>query len=195
MGLCAGFAAADFKPICWGKIGLVYQPRFIVHILFVNPTNYIYFPIAIVLSLSLSFFCQPVFSLLPTQTRRQQGKNERRRCSESPADLWHRCYRAIKRKTAGGTLNKGTALCSEGESREALARKIMWFDKQQTVVPQSPGLSRTHIQRFWSVHPPLLNQRSGCKQDEKKNKNKNKESLGADDWPRRTSMAAPTIIT
>lgn len=62
MGLCAGFAAADFKPICWGKIGLVYQPRFIVHILFVNPTNYIYFPIAIVLSLALSFFAN-LFSL------------------------------------------------------------------------------------------------------------------------------------
>lgn len=41
MGLCAGFAVADFKPICWGKIGLVYHPSFIVHIVFVNPTNYI----------------------------------------------------------------------------------------------------------------------------------------------------------
>lgn len=41
MVLCAGFAVADFKPICGGKIGLVYHPSFIVHILFVNPTNYI----------------------------------------------------------------------------------------------------------------------------------------------------------
>lgn len=72
MGLCAGFALADFKPICWGKIGLVYQPRFIVHILFVNPTNYIYFPIAI----TLFFFWKPVFSLLPTQTHRQQAKTK-----------------------------------------------------------------------------------------------------------------------
>lgn len=39
MGLCAGFAVADFKPICWGKIGLVYHPSFIMHIVFVNPTN------------------------------------------------------------------------------------------------------------------------------------------------------------
>lgn len=42
MGLCAGFAVADFKPICGGKIGLVYRPSFILHILFVNPTNYIF---------------------------------------------------------------------------------------------------------------------------------------------------------
>lgn len=41
MGLCAGFAVADFKPICGGKIGLVYHPSFIVCILFVNLTNYI----------------------------------------------------------------------------------------------------------------------------------------------------------
>lgn len=48
MGLCAGFAVADFKHICGGKIGLVYHPSFIAHILFVNPTNYIF-------SCSLSF--------------------------------------------------------------------------------------------------------------------------------------------
>ena len=41
-GLCAGFAVADFKSICGEKIGLVYHPSFIVHILFVNPTNYIF---------------------------------------------------------------------------------------------------------------------------------------------------------
>lgn len=56
MGLCAGFAVADFKPICWRKIGLVYQPSFIVHILFVNPTNYIYFPIANCFFLFLTCF-------------------------------------------------------------------------------------------------------------------------------------------
>lgn len=31
---------ADLKPICGEKIGLIYHPLFIVHILFVNPTNY-----------------------------------------------------------------------------------------------------------------------------------------------------------
>lgn len=51
MGLCAGCAVADFKPICRGKIGLVYHPSFIEHILFVNPTNYI-------------SFCYRLFSLL-----------------------------------------------------------------------------------------------------------------------------------
>lgn len=42
LSLCA----AGFKPICRGKIGPLYQPSFIAHALFVNPTNYIYFPIA-----------------------------------------------------------------------------------------------------------------------------------------------------
>lgn len=90
MGLCAGFAAADFKPICWGKIGLVYQPWFIVHILFVNPTNYVYFPIAIALYIYLFFFGKPVFFLLPTQTQ-TTGENKRQHCSERPADPWHSC--------------------------------------------------------------------------------------------------------
>lgn len=42
MGLCASLAMADFRPICGEKICLVYHPSFIVHILFVNPTNYIF---------------------------------------------------------------------------------------------------------------------------------------------------------
>lgn len=37
MGLFAGFAVADLKPICGEKIGLIYHPLFIVHIPFVNP--------------------------------------------------------------------------------------------------------------------------------------------------------------
>lgn len=41
MGLCAGFAMADLKPVCGEKIGLIYHPLFTVHILFVNPTDYI----------------------------------------------------------------------------------------------------------------------------------------------------------
>lgn len=69
MGLCAGFAVADFKPICWGKIGLVYQPSFIVHILFVNPTNYIYFPIAVCF-----FFFKTCFAHTDTQTTGKKQK-------------------------------------------------------------------------------------------------------------------------
>lgn len=42
MGLYAGFAEADFKPMCGEKIGLVYHPSFMVHILFVRPTNYMH---------------------------------------------------------------------------------------------------------------------------------------------------------
>lgn len=64
--LCAGSAAADFKAVCRGEIGLLYQPPFIVHTLFVNPTNYIYFPIATCFPL----FFEPVFSLLLKQTHR-----------------------------------------------------------------------------------------------------------------------------
>lgn len=60
MGLCASLAVADFKPICWEKIGLVYHPSFIVHIVFANPTNYIFPPVT---------FFSPVFPLLPTQTQ------------------------------------------------------------------------------------------------------------------------------
>lgn len=42
------FAVADFKPVCWGKIGLVFiTPSFIVHIVFVNPTNYISPPVVV----------------------------------------------------------------------------------------------------------------------------------------------------
>lgn len=41
MGLCAGFAMADLKPICGEKIGLIYHPLFTVHFLFVNPKDYI----------------------------------------------------------------------------------------------------------------------------------------------------------
>lgn len=47
-------AAADFKAVCRGEIGLLYQPPFIVHTLFVNPTNYIYFPIATCFLLSFA---------------------------------------------------------------------------------------------------------------------------------------------
>lgn len=41
-GLCAAFAVADFQSICGEKIGLVYHLSFIVLILFVIPTNYIF---------------------------------------------------------------------------------------------------------------------------------------------------------
>lgn len=68
MGLCAGFAMADFKPICGGKIGLVYHPSFIAHILFVNPTNYIF-------SRCRPSFLSPSLSLLPTQTGKKTQKN------------------------------------------------------------------------------------------------------------------------
>lgn len=69
MGLCAGFAVADFKPICWGKIGLVYHPSFIVHIVFVNPSNYIS-PLLSLLSPTFFFF------FLPTQANRSKAKTK-----------------------------------------------------------------------------------------------------------------------
>lgn len=69
MRLCAGFAVADFKPICGEKIGLVYHPSFIVHILFVNPTNYI-----------LSCYCPSFFShflsFAHTRTHTKQQKTK-----------------------------------------------------------------------------------------------------------------------
>lgn len=64
-GLCAGFAVADFKSICGEKIGLVYHPSFIVHILFVNPTNYIF-----------SRYRPSLFSLLPTQMHTDKRKQK-----------------------------------------------------------------------------------------------------------------------
>lgn len=69
MGLCVGFAVADFKPICWGKIGLVYHPSFIVHIVFVNPSNYI--------SPCCCHAFLPLFSFfLPTQANRSRQKQK-----------------------------------------------------------------------------------------------------------------------
>lgn len=69
MGLCAGFAVADFKPICGGKIGLVYHPSFIVHILFVNPRDYIFS------CCRHSFLsCFPLF--LPTQMHTNRRKQK-----------------------------------------------------------------------------------------------------------------------
>lgn len=118
MGLCAGFAAADFKPICWGKIGLVYQPRFIVHILFVNPTNYVYFPIAIALYIFF-FFLVNLFSFFCPHKHRQQAKtkdNTAARGQQIPGVA----APGYKMQDHSRNAGKGTALCSERESHETL---------------------------------------------------------------------------
>lgn len=191
MGLCAGFAAADFKPICWEKIGLVYQPRFIVHILFVNPTNYIYFPIAIALSLSLFFV--NLFSLFCPHKRvdnRHKTKGDAAARVQQTSGIAAPGYKMQDRRR---NANKGTALCSEGESREALRGRSCGLTNSRHLYHKAPAsfalTSRDSDQfthRFWT-------RGVGVSKMEKKRKN-NKESLGAD-WPSRTSMAAPTIIT
>lgn len=83
MGLCAGFAVVDFKSICWGKIGLVDQPLFIEQIRFVNPTNYIYSPIAIPLFTHFLSFAH-------TNTEKQE-KTKDDPDSENQMEHWHRC--------------------------------------------------------------------------------------------------------
>lgn len=81
MGLCAGFAVADFKPICWGKIGLVYHPSFIVHIVFVNPSNYI--------SPCCCHSFLPLFSFFFCPRKQTEaGKNKRHCCSENQIQRW-----------------------------------------------------------------------------------------------------------
>lgn len=101
MSLCA----ADFKPVCRGKIGPLYQPSFIVHALFVNPTNYIYFPIATCFLLSF-LACFLSFAQANKEIRggKQQTRLQRVEGTSGMA-AGHR------RNT-----NRRTALCSERRS-------------------------------------------------------------------------------
>lgn len=74
MGLCASLAVADFKPICWGKIGLVYHPSFIVNSVFANPTNYIFPPS--LFSLLFSLFCPHKHTEAGKDKRHQYSENQ-----------------------------------------------------------------------------------------------------------------------
>lgn len=99
-GLCAGFAMADFKPMCGERIGLVYHLLFIEHILFLNPTNYIFS------RYRLSFLC------FATQMHTKQQKQKWQLQWESnSSQQWH--SNSYKMQTAVSIQTKGATLYSE----------------------------------------------------------------------------------
>lgn len=173
MGLCAGFAAADFKPICWEKIGLVYQPWFIVHILvckshilhlFPNCNLFLFF-------LLLLFFCPH------KHTRQRAEKNktkdntaERERESQTDLGIAEPGY---KTPTTVGTVTKGRLFAPKARALKRW-RKITWSENQadngtpqQDTAKTLSSFSLTHRLRSLNPPPPVSSQQSGCKHDEK----------------------------
>lgn len=164
MGLCAGFAVADFKPICWGKIGLVYHPSFIVHIVFVNPSNYIS-PCCCHSFLPLFFF------FLPTQANRSRQKQKALLQWESntavntgTATVGHKMPSAVSRQTKEPLFpRKATA-----------TREDHMLGKKETIMLLhgmtelcSVSLSGSHTNRLWSVAQQFRSRGvGGCKQAE-----------------------------
>lgn len=190
MGLCAGFAGADFKPICWGKIGLVYQPRFIVHILFVNPTNYTYFPIAIALFFILRGVgggVKPVFSLLPTQTHTDNRRHQKRALQQEANRPLAKLHGALKCKTTAGGRIKARLFARKARAMKRCKEDHMVGKtpashalQPETTKPTPPrALSHSHLE-ILIIYPPVLNQKSGWKRDVKKKKKK-EGSIGAHD--------------
>lgn len=140
MSLCA----ADFKPVCRGKIGPLYQPSFIVHALFVNPTNYIYFPIAT--CFLLSFFS--LFSLFCPGKQRDKRRKTTDETAASRRDLWHGCRPQEEHQQEDGSL---------------LRTEITWQENQRSRIPQAlthihrlgsftqSGWKRTKIKEVWGI--------------------------------------------
>ena len=161
MGLCAGFAVADFKPICGGKIGLVYRPSFIVHILFVNPTNYI-FPCCrhSFLSCFLSLFAHTNAQCTQTGENKSSCYSENQiRQSTLTQSQW-----AIKCRPQSAHKQRGRSSQRPWSSW----RKITWFKKQETIMLLHRSTHRSlfsHTHRRYMIKcPPVQRQRSGCKQ-------------------------------
>lgn len=130
MGLCAGFGVADSKPICGGKIGLVYHPSFIAHIPFVYPTNY-------------NFSCcrhSLLFSLLPTQMHGNKSENQIQQATLAQSQRAMRCRPQSIHK-----------------ERDCW-RKITWYKEENRrqsrcyIVSQNPIVSlAAHTAAIWSI--------------------------------------------
>lgn len=125
MGLCAGFAVADFKPICGGKIGLVYRPSFILHILFVNPTNYI-FP-----------WCR--HSLLPCFLSFAHTDGLKKKVTATVrikygSQHWHTVTVGYKMPTTVSTQTKGPLFTQKATAVQQLEEDHMVKKKQETIM-------------------------------------------------------------
>lgn len=111
MGLCGSFSVADFKPIWEEKIGLAYQPLFIVHILFVNPTNYIF-------SCYRSSFFTHFLSIAHTYAHKNNKTKVTATWESNTAGNTGTVTVGYKMPTSQHT-NKGTALHSESNGFRA----------------------------------------------------------------------------
>lgn len=133
MGLCASLVVADFRPICGEKICLVYHPSFIVHILFVNPTNYIF-------SCYRPSFFSCSLSFAPTHAHKTAKKKRKKKPAavriKYSSKHWQSQW-AIKCRPQ--PVHKQRDCSSVKQWLWSSWRKITWYKKNKTKQKKKPG--------------------------------------------------------